>query len=413
MNTAYKHDIEDDYYLSIRKLTEDLAKPLSEADAQIQSMPDASPAKWHLAHTTWFFETFLLCKYLSGYQRKEEAFNYLFNSYYNGIGEQYTRARRGMISRPSLKEVIEYRRHIDENILTLINSNPDPEILYLVELGLNHEQQHQELFLTDIKHALYQNPLCPAYHQRKVLEKSKPVPVQWVQFNEGVYEIGYNGKAFCFDNETPTHKVYLNDFKIASRPVNNGEYIEFINDGGYRRPELWLSDAWSYINQHTITQPLYWRKIDKLWFQFTLAGMEPVNLSAPVTHISLHEASAFANWADKRLPTEAEWEVAANSVNNQGYLLHLDTLHPQAVNETGLQQLIGDVWEWTSSSYNAYPGFTPYAGVVGEYNGKFMLNQYVLRGGSCATPATHIRKTYRNFFYSHQAWQFTGIRLAD
>ena len=407
-------------YQYTRQLTEQLAAPLSEADAQIQSMPDASPAKWHLAHTTWFFETFILVKYLAGYTRLCEAYNYLFNSYYNGIGEQYQRTQRGVISRPSLAEVMTYRHHVDAAIIRLLSETDDlHDISSLITLGVNHEQQHQELLLTDLKHGLSLNPLFPEYRPSRGaihLAAEANEPTHTTSFSEGLYTIGHDGNGFAFDNECPQHPVFLQAFELSNRPVSNRQYLAFIEAGGYQNPQYWLSDGWAWVNQQQASAPLYWQQQDGQWWYYTLAGLEPVDMDAPVTHVNYYEATAYAHWAGGRLPTEFEWEVAAQQArlndDTNGHLLSLDCLRPLPVAGTGLVQLLGDVWEWTSSSYCAYPGFAPFEGNAGEYNGKFMSNQYVLRGGSCATPQGHIRHTYRNFFYAHQAWQFTGIRLA-
>jgi len=415
-------------YQNVRALSLSLAKNLSEADACLQSMDDVSPAKWHLAHTSWFFETFILCRFFDGYQRYQPEYNYLFNSYYNGIGEQYPRSKRGLISRPSLVDVIDYRQHIDDCILQLPSLSDNDDIAYLIELGLQHEQQHQELLLTDIKYNFYQHPSYPHYLSESVRAAdvsqtltSVVLPLSWCEFSAGIYEVGYSGEQFAYDNEKPAHNTYIHDFAIASRVVTNGEYIEFINSGAYENPDVWLSDGWAYIQQHQQAMPLYWQQKDGQWYHFTLAGLRPIVLNEPVTHVHYYEAQAYAAWCGKRLPTEMEWEVAAATVPLTGNLLDLQQLHPlpgtvDSASPRGhpaLIQMIGDVWEWTSSSYSPYPGFKPFAGVAGEYNGKFMCNQYVLRGGSCATPRDHIRRTYRNFFYAHQAWQFTGIRLAE
>ena len=404
-----------DRYADIRALTETLVAPLSEADAVVQSMPDASPAKWHLAHTTWFFETFILSRFLKGYRPFNDRADALFNSYYNVIGEQFPRHKRGLVTRPSLAEVLEYRTYVDEQVQNLCEQSSDQSNWAgLLELGLNHEQQHQELLLTDIKHALFQNPYFPVYKERTASEAKTAQDLQWIEFKEGVYEIGHDDEgAFAFDNETPRHKTYIHPFALASRPVTNGEYLEFIEDGGYENPLLWLAEGWAHIQEEGRAAPLYWVEHDNERHSFTLSGLQKINPHEPVTHISYFEANAFANWAGKRLPTEAEWEVAAQEQNTQGNFLDVGVLHPQAGEGEGLIQMFGDVWEWTSSDYGPYPGFQPFEGDAGEYNGKFMCNQYVLRGGSCASPEGHVRATYRNFFYAHQSWQFYGLRLAD
>ena len=399
-------------YKQVRDLSELLVLPLSEADAQIQSMDDASPAKWHLAHTTWFFETLVLLPHLKSYKPFHPEYQYLFNSYYNGIGKQYLRAARGMLSRPSLKEVIEYRRHVDEHMQALLEDSPQSDCLWLITLGLNHEQQHQELLLTDIKHAFYQNPLLPSYQSPSHADETQ-TKQSWIEINEGLYNIGTDENNFAFDNESPKHKVFVQSYALSNQLVTNGEYIEFINDDGYRNPQLWLSDGWSHIQKNALTSPLYWQQSDSgEYHEFTLAGMQPLLKHKPAVHISYYEADAFARWKGVRLPTEFEWEIAAASLPIDGSFLTLQKLHPQSIHEDGLTQMFGQCWQWTSSAYSAYPGYKPFQGAVGEYNGKFMSGQQVLRGGSCVTPRSSYRHTYRNFFYPHQAWQFSGIRLA-
>jgi ergothioneine biosynthesis protein EgtB len=402
-------------YREVRCLSERLAEPLSPEDCVVQSMPDASPVKWHLAHTTWFFETFLLAPNLHNYQLFDPAYNYLFNSYYNAIGERHPRPQRGVLTRPSLEEVLRYRAYVDEQIVALLESGANAPIGDLITLGLNHEQQHQELILTDIKHALSCNPLRPAY--RSGVAKQQPateIPrLHWLDFGGGVRSIGHASQSFAFDNESPRHQVLLQPFRLASRPVTNFEYRTFMADGGYRRPELWLSDGWAACRERAWEAPLYWIADDGFWHHFTLDGMKPVDPAAAVCHLSYYEADAFARWAGARLPTEAEWEIAAADVPVEGNLLDCNRLHPVAASGDGaLTQLFGDVWEWTASPYVAYPGYRPAAGALGEYNGKFMCNQFVLRGGSCATPRDHVRATYRNFFPPDARWQFSGLRLA-
>jgi len=399
-------------YRRIRALTTALCAPLETEDYVVQSMPDASPAKWHLAHTTWFFEQFLLKTHLPAYRPFHPRYEYLFNSYYESVGPMFQRADRGQLTRPTVREVLDYRRHVDEHMLRLIDSRENDErIDKLVTLGLNHEQQHQELLLTDIKHLFSRNPLQPAYRERSSSSSGSAAPLQFRSFDGGVREIGASGKGFCFDNETPRHKVYVQPFALADRPIVNSEYLEFIRDGGYRRPELWLSDGWATVKREGWTHPIYWS--ESLDAEFTLGGVQPLHASAPVCHLSYYEADAFARWAGARLPTEHEWEVATEGVAPSGNVLESEHFHPQPAPEgNGLQQMFGDVWEWTASAYSAYPGYRPPAGALGEYNGKFMCNQLVLRGGSCATPSDHIRATYRNFFYPHARWQFAGVRLA-
>lgn len=426
-----------DRYLKIRAQSVHLASSLSEADAQLQSMPDTSPTKWHLAHTTWFFETFILCSYLKDYKRFSETYNYLFNSYYNGIGEQYPRAQRGLISRPSLDEVLSYREFVDNSIQSLFDSLDDRdessarELSGLIVLGLNHEQQHQELLLTDIKHAFFHNPLYPSYnHPVTDFVGTEAVELTWLQVSSGLASVGHSGDQFSFDNERPAHNVYIHDFSIASRLVTNGEYAEFIASGGYQNPDFWLADGWTWLQQQLAQnkrpQPLYWVEQQDRWFEFTLFGLLPLNIHQAVTHVNYYEASAYATWLGVRLPTEFEWEVAAKqmSVKPRAYTnMSNIELHPSIAsantnteNEKSSDvflQAFDNVWQWTTSGYGAYPGFSPFSGAAGEYNGKFMSNQNILRGGSCVTPVGHTRETYRNFFYAHQQWQFTGIRLAQ
>ena len=404
-------------YPAVRARTERLAEPLSAEDQSLQSMPDASPTKWHLAHTTWFFETFILAANVPGYSHFDPRFTFLFNSYYKQLQGHPIRANRGLMSRPNLEEVREYRTHVDERMAELLQAPLAPELSDLIELGLNHEQQHQELILTDIKHALWSNPLRPAYLPLRH-DAGTASPLRWMGFDEGLYEIGHSGGSFAFDNESPRHKVYLYPFRLASRLVTNAEYLAFMADGGYSRPELWLSDGWDTVCAQHWQSPLYWIREDQRWLLYTLGGARPLDLQEPVCHVSFYEADAYARWAGKRLPTEAEWEVAASACPIEGNLLERERFHPAAVSQIeggneGLQQMFGDVWEWTSSPYVGYAGYQPPAGVLGEYNGKFMCNQMVLRAGSCATPRSHIRATYRNFFPPHARWQFMGIRLAQ
>jgi ergothioneine biosynthesis protein EgtB len=414
-------------YRAVRRLSVELAAPLSPEDQQVQSMPDASPTKWHLAHVTWFFETFVLAPHLAGYEPFHPDYGYLFNSYYEGVGPRHARPRRGLLSRPPLADIHAYRAHVDAAMARFIDRAPEAAwaaAAARVELGLNHEQQHQELLLTDVKHLLSCNPLKPAYREgtgdRPLrASSSSSADRAWHEFAGGVYGIGHDGSTFAFDNEAPRHDVLIGDFRLASHPVTNGEYLDFVVDGGYAAPAHWLSDGWTTVQSEQWTQPLYWICRDGEWLEFTLGGPRPLDLAAPVSHLSYYEADAYSRWAGKRLPSEAEWEVAAASLDRplgQGAnLLAAGRLHPAASAEPGggrPTQLVGDVWEWTQSPYAAYPGFRPADGAVGEYNGKFMVNQLVLRGGSCLTPPGHIRITYRNFFYPHQRWQMTGTRLA-
>lgn len=400
-------------YQAVRQATLALTAPLSAEDCALQSMPDASPAKWHLAHPTWFFETFVLAPHVPGYRLFDAAYGYLFNSYYNAIGERHPRPERGMLSRPSLDEVLAYRRYVDERLIAA--TLPEPAKL-LLELGLHHEQQHQELILTDLKHLLSRNPLRPAYQKQWPLTPIRARARGWIPFAGGLHEIGHDGTGFAFDNEAPRHRVWLEDFEMASHPVTHGDFLDFIADGGYRRPELWLSAGWDMVQSRRWQAPEYWTQRDGAWHTFTLHGEVLVDRNTPVCHVSFFEAEAFARWADARLPTEAEWEVAARGAALAGNFMETGALHPLALREDAapgtLAQAFGDVWEWTRSDYAPYPGYRPAAGAVGEYNGKFMCAQYVLRGGSCATPASHIRATYRNFFPPEARWQFSGLRLA-
>jgi ergothioneine biosynthesis protein EgtB len=378
-------------------------------------MPDVSPAKWHLAHTSWFFETFVLKPSDPDYRSRHPQYDYLFNSYYNAVGERHCRAQRGLLSRPTVADVYRYRADVDAEMRALferLEGEALEQIAPVITLGLHHEQQHQELLLTDIKHVFSVNPLHPVYRPDNRGAGSAP-PLEWVSFPEGVAWIGHDGAGFAFDNEGPRHRVFLNAFALASRAVTNGEYIAFIEEGGYRRPEWWLSAGWNTVREKGWDAPLYWEKRDDGWWSFTLSGMRPVDPAEPVCHVSYFEADAYAHWAGARLPTEAEWETAARSMPVQGTFADAMPAHPApAPQGPGLRQMYGDVWEWTRSAYSPYPGYTPDAGALGEYNGKFMCGQYVLRGGSCATSESHIRPTYRNFFPPDARWQFSGLRLA-
>jgi ergothioneine biosynthesis protein EgtB len=407
-------------YSRVRQLSEELTKPLETEDYVIQSMPDVSPTKWHLAHTSWFFETFVLSEVNPNYRSPHPQFNFLFNSYYVQVGERHCRPKRGLISRPTVAEVFRYRRHVDQKILEFLeiaNEERLREIAPIIEIGLHHEQQHQELMLTDIKHVFSENPLRPAYMGNEKKPSARLLPeINWIEYPAGVYAIGHNGGGFSFDNETPVHKEYANPFKLASRLVTNREYIEFIEDGGYKRPEIWLSDGWSTAEANDWNAPLYWEEKTGNWQYFTLSGNRDIGLDEPVCHVSYYEADAFARWAGARLPTESEWEIAASNLSIEGNFVENENYHPMVVSvETDNrdpEQMFGDVWEWTRSPYGPYPGYTTLPGALGEYNGKFMCNQIVLRGGSCATSRSHIRKTYRNFFPPNARWQFMGIRLA-
>jgi ergothioneine biosynthesis protein EgtB len=452
----------------VRNFTNALSHGLAPEDCVVQSMPDVSPTKWHLAHTTWFFETFILKKWVTGFRPVNPQYAFLFNSYYNAAGDMHRRDLRGLISRPTVDETQEYRCAIDEEIESLIASADEnllSEIEPLLILGIHHEQQHQELLVTDIKHVLAQNPLHPVFRARPpgaLADGWASGPCQFIEFDEAIIDIGHDGNGFAYDNESPRHRALVLPFSLASRPVTNGEYIAFIEDNGYARPEFWLSLGWMTVNEQRWPAPLYWMKRDGEWWNYTLSGFRPVDPNEPVTHVSYFEADAFANWSGARLPTEFEWERAVANIDIDGNFVETEAFHPlpslprsaraslpagesggrradvamqpsptgrgghrprvtwesgrEAVGEApgqgNLQQMFGDVWEWTRSSYSPYPGYRAAPGALGEYNGKFMCNQYVLRGGSCATSRTHIRRTYRNFFQPEKRWQFTGIRLA-
>jgi len=398
-------------YQEIRRTTVELSQPFSAEDQVLQSMPDASPMKWHMAHTTWFFETFILAAHAGGYQPLDPRYRHLFNSYYKQLGSHPYRGSRGLMSRPTLDEVHAYRNWVDREMERYLQG-ASGEVAALVELGLNHEQQHQELMLTDIKHALWSMPLRPEY-AGGLQAVNSPAPLEWIEIGGGIYQVGHAGDGFTFDNECPQHKVLLEPFQIASRQVTNAEYLEFMRDNGYGRPELWLSDGWDAVAAHGWNSPLYWEQRGEIWMDFTFSGLREIDPASPVCHLSYYEADAFARWRGARLPREEEWEVAAEQIGNtrSGEFQEGRKFQPQPAQGAG-PQWFGNVWEWTASPYVAYPGFAPAAGLIGEYNGKFMCNQFVLRGGSCATPASHIRATYRNFFPPHARWQFMGIRLA-
>ncbi len=401
------------HYFSVRARSMVLAEPLSDEDCCAQSMPDASPIKWHLAHTSWFFETFLLERFERNFHAFHPQFRILFNSYYNGIGDRHPRPQRGLLTRPGLSQVLDYRRNVDARMLALIgDSTIARDIAPLVELGLHHEQQHQELMLTDIKHLLAQNPLQPAYSDKPSADSRQTLPLDWLNYEAGLTEIGHAGSSFCFDNEQPRHRQFVESFQLASRLVSNGEYLAFVIAGGYANPSLWLSEGWDWVRINQLTQPLYWHapappKVPE-WQEFTLHGLRPLDLHAPAAHLSYFEADAYARWAGARLPTEAEWELAASGRHEPA----IEAMHPQTARQEGLAQMFGACWQWTASSYAPYPGYVAATGAIGEYNGKFMVNQYVLRGSSCATPLGHARATYRNFFPATTRWQFSGIRLA-
>jgi ergothioneine biosynthesis protein EgtB len=400
-----------------RELSLNLVSPLSAEDMTVQPMDDASPTKWHLAHTSWFFETFILAPYLPGYRIFDEAFNYCFNSYYECLGARHARPKRGLLTRPSLDRVMNYRAHVDLALSRLINNEKTARAEWagLIEVGINHEQQHQELMLTDILCLFAANPLRPAY--RPARPRARPARTEalgWIDFAGGVYQIGDSGNGFAWDNERPRHDALISPFRLADRLTTNREWLEFVSDGGYETPTLWLSDGWNVVNHEGWRAPLYWELRDGVWFEMTLSGLRPLCLDAPVAHVSFYEADAFARWAGKRLPSEFEWEVAASTASMDGNFLG-EALAPLPCDRANgaPRQMFGDVWEWTASAYLPYPGYRPPEGALGEYNGKFMVNQHVLRGGSCVTPRDHMRISYRNFFYPHQRWQFTGLRLAS
>ena len=415
---ASKSELARRYHL-VRRFSEELCKTLEPEDYVIQTMPEASPTKWHLAHTTWFFETFLVKQFLPGYQSMHPDYNFLFNSYYNAIGPFYSRPHRGLLSRPTVKEAFRFREDIDILVSDLIES-ADEQLLAklepIVTLGLNHEQQHQELMLTDIKHVFWQNPLRPVFRKREQAE-TPPVPaIEWLNYKEGLHWLGHEGSGFSFDNEGPRHQAFVRSFSLASRLVTNADYLAFIEDGGYQRAELWLSLGWNAVKERGWDSPLYWEKREGKWFTMTLAGMTPLIPDEPVCHVSLFEADAYARWSEARLATEEEWEIASSDLPLEGNFAENELFHVSVFNSSASPgnpaQMFGDVWEWTRSSYSPYPGYSAASGALGEYNGKFMCNQYVLRGGSCATSQSHIRRTYRNFFPPDARWQFAGIRLA-
>ncbi|HVX05850.1 MAG TPA: ergothioneine biosynthesis protein EgtB [Rhodanobacteraceae bacterium] len=400
-------------YRQVRDATLALCATLAPEDTVAQSMPDASPAKWHLAHTTWFFEQFLLAPFDPGYRRFREGWDYLFNSYYQAVGPMHARPQRGLLTRPTLDQVTEYRANVDAAMVELLRRRDDDrEVLARVTLGLNHEQQHQELLLTDILHLFSLNPLQPVYREAPPFAQRKSVPLQFIAGRHGIVEIGHAGKGFAYDNESPRHRALLHPHAIANRCTTNAEFREFIDDGGYRNPALWLSEGWDTVRREGWSHPLYWD--DALETTFTLAGRQPIDPAAPVCHVSFFEADAFARWSDARLPTEFEWEAMVEDIPVEGNLVDSGALRPLPVQADHADplQMFGDVWEWTSSPYIGYPGYKPAAGALGEYNGKFMCGQWVLRGGSCATPAGHVRASYRNFFHPAARWQFSGIRLA-
>jgi ergothioneine biosynthesis protein EgtB len=407
-------------YHQVRQFTERLCQPLVTEDYVIQAMPDVSPPKWHLAHTSWFFETFVLASASPSYRSPHASYAYLFNSYYIGAGERHCRPKRGLLSRPTVEEVYRYRAYVDQQMTAFLEGLEGDALdawSPIVELGLHHEQQHQELLLTDLKYNFACNPLRPAYVTADIPRQAQAVKAfQWMSFPEGVYRIGHDGRGFAFDNESPRHRSFVESFQLASRLITNGDYLAFMSDNGYERPELWLSMGWDTVQREGWKAPLYWELRDGSWWMMTLAGMQPVQEAEPVCHVSYYEADAYARWAEARLPTEIEWEVTAMPLPIRGNFVEQQTFHPVPLGQPDtaapLAQMFGDVWEWTQSHYSPYPGYTAAPGAIGEYNGKFMANQFVLRGGSCATSVSHIRPTYRNFFPADARWQFMGIRLA-
>jgi len=408
-------------YQQIRERSIQICKPLRKEDYVVQPVVDVSPPKWHLGHTTWFFETFVLKEFQPGYKLFDPDYNFMFNSYYETVGARVIRTDRGNMSRPSIDDVYAYREYVDQHVLKFLKQEErTPGIEYIIEIGLQHEQQHQELLITDIKYILGNNPLFPAYFSQKQESTSFDLPQSleenYREVPEGIYEIGHGEKGFCFDNEKGRHKVYLHDFKFLDRLVTVGEYLEFMREGGYQDFRFWLSDGWTWVNENDIKAPFYWYKMEDGWHSYTLYGLQKINLSEPITHISYYEADAYAQWKGKRLLTEFEWEVACcencPKVSPNHNFMDTSLYHPQTMQDENMQ-FLGDVWEWTGSAYLPYPNFKKEKGALGEYNGKFMINQMVLRGGSCATPRDHIRSTYRNFFQPYLRWQFTGIRLGQ
>jgi len=404
-----------------RQLSLELAQPLSAEDMTVQPMDDASPTKWHLAHVTWFFETFILAKFVPSYQAFDEAFNFCFNSYYESVGPRQPRGHRGLLTRPSVERVLAYRAHVDEALAELLATpsahHAAGELAEMIEIGINHEQQHQELLLTDILSLFASSPLRPAYRTASAPGSLEAIePLRWIAYSGGIRQVGHSGPGYSWDNERPRHDVLVHPFCIADRLVTNGEWLDFMSDGGYRTPSLWLADGWALVNREQWRSPLYWEEHSSGWRQMSLEGLAPVEAAAPVCHVSYFEADAYARWAGKRLPTEFEWEVAAADLPVTGNTLATRALRPvpapKLEDRSRPRQMFGDVWEWTQSAYLPYPKYQAPAGAIGEYNGKFMVSQQVLRGASCATPEGHSRATYRNFFYPHHRWQFTGLRLA-
>jgi ergothioneine biosynthesis protein EgtB len=399
-----------------RRLSLELAEPLSPEDMTVQPMDDASPTKWHLAHVTWFFEQFILKQHLAGYEPFDDAFNYCFNSYYESQGQRQPRGRRGVLTRPSSERVLAYRAHVDGALARLGTNGFSPEVARLIEVGINHEQQHQELLLTDILALFAANPLRPAYRPRKPRPAaSAPGAIRWVNFPGGIRQAGHDGNGYAWDNESPRHDTLIHPFRLADRLVTSGEWLKFMADDGYRTASLWLADGWTTVNRDGWCAPLYWEERDGQWHGMSLEGLQPIDRAAPVAHVSYYEADAFARWAGHRLPTEFEWEIAAQDLPLTSAAFATRAFRPLPADAGGpkLKQMYGDVWQWTQSAYLPYPGYRPPEGALGEYNGKFMVSQHVLRGSSCATPEGHSRPTYRNFFYPHQRWQFVGLRLAS
>ncbi len=415
LQTVPSADAKSDLYKSVRERTGALVSGLVPEDMMLQSMEDASPAKWHLAHTTWFFEEFILKPHVSDYTSPDERFAFLFNSYYVQAGPRHTRSKRGLISRPDVAEVFDYRDHVDDAMCRLLGEDraDASTIATLAELGCHHEMQHQELLVTDLLHGLSHNPLLPAYRAPEPMPVTSERPLSWISHEGGLVEIGHDGEGFAYDCEGPRHQAFLRPFKLASRPVTNRDWIAFIEAGGYETATFWLSDGWATCVKESWEAPLYWWLQDDEWWTYTLRGPQPVNLDAPVVHVSYYEADAFARFAGHRLATEAEWEVVGRERSIEGNFLDDTTFRPLPAATPSDEQFWGDVWEWTQSPYAAYPGFSPPDGAIGEYNGKFMCNQFVLRGGSCATAKAQMRPTYRTFFYPHQRWQMLGLRLAD
>ncbi|MDX2156173.1 MAG: ergothioneine biosynthesis protein EgtB [Hyphomicrobiaceae bacterium] len=417
--TTLENDLADRLFAT-RALTLELVGPLTDEDMVVQAMEDASPTKWHLGHVTWFFEQFILTHELPGYRVFDPAFNYCFNSYYETQGARQPRSLRGLLTRPSIQQVLAYRRHVDGALHELERTGglARPKVAGLIEVGINHEQQHQELLLTDILSLFAANPLRPSYRPEGVQRPGggSTTPMGWIGFDAGLRQIGHDGDGYAWDNELPRHTTYIQPFRLADRLVTNGEWLEFMTDGGYDTPAHWLSDGWATVQRDGWQTPLYWVEMDGAWHAMTLNGLQPIDRAAPVAHVSYYEADAYARWAGKRLATEMEWEVAAAGVPIEGNLLSSGVLQTVPAGETTPgkpRQMFGDVWEWTQSAYLPYPGYRPSPGALGEYNGKFMVSQQVLRGASCATPAGHSRRTYRNFFYPRQRWQFVGLRLAE